>query len=168
MSITDELREVAVKTECANGRCEKLYRGDLEHIADRIDIAYKHAIGYVDDRDPETMAENGWVKLPVDADGVPIHIGDMVEYLTGGRDVVRFITLNGSGWTVNERGWEACTMRHHHALTVKATLGRGTCYLISAPQYGEGCQECSACGAVADEYMFDEGHCPNCGAKVVN
>lgn len=51
---------------------------------------------------------------------------------------------------------------------VEATLGRGTCYLISALQYGEGCKECSACGAVADEYMFDGGHCPNCRAKVIN
>lgn len=50
----------------------------------------------------------------------------------------------------------------------EATLGRGTCYLISAPQYGEGCQECSACGEVLDGYLFDGGHCPNCGAKVVN
>lgn len=45
---------------------------------------------------------------------------------------------------------------------------RETCYLISAPQYGEGCQECSVCGEVLDGYLFDEGHCPNCGAKVVN
>ena len=48
-----------------------------------------------------------------------------------------------------------------------ATLGRGTCYLISAPQYGEGCQECSACGAVLDGHLFDGGRCPNCRAKVV-
>ena len=50
---------------------------------------------------------------------------------------------------------------------IEATLGRGTCHLTSAPQYGEGCQECSACGEVLDGYLFDEGRCPNCGAKVV-
>lgn len=51
---------------------------------------------------------------------------------------------------------------------IAATLGRGTCHLTSAPQYGEGCQECSSCGAVSDGYLFDGGHCPNCGAKVVD
>ena len=50
---------------------------------------------------------------------------------------------------------------------IAATLGRGTCRLISAPQYGEGCQECSSCGEVLDGYLFDGGRCPNCGAKVV-
>ena len=50
---------------------------------------------------------------------------------------------------------------------IAATLGRGTCHLTSAPQYGEGCQECSACGAVLDGYLFDGGRCPNCRAKVV-
>ena len=50
---------------------------------------------------------------------------------------------------------------------IEATLGRGTCHLTSAPQYGEGCQECSSCGAVLDGYLFDGGRCPNCRAKVV-
>ena len=48
---------------------------------------------------------------------------------------------------------------------IEATLGRGTCRLISAPQYGEGCQECSACGEVLDGYLFDGGRCR---AKVVD
>lgn len=73
MSITDELREFADEFERTewNGLAER-----AREIADRIDAEHKHAIGYVDDRDPETMAELGWVKLPVDADGVPWHIGD--------------------------------------------------------------------------------------------
>lgn len=79
MSITDELRE------CIAAMCKVsgLDGGRLYAIADRIDIAHKHAIGYVDDRDPETMAENGWVKLPVDADGVPIRVGDEVRWPDG-------------------------------------------------------------------------------------
>ena len=72
MSITDELREWG-------NRWEDAVADEIDAIADRIDAEYKHAIGYVDDRDPETMWENGWVKLPVDADGVPIHVGDTVE-----------------------------------------------------------------------------------------
>ena len=50
---------------------------------------------------------------------------------------------------------------------IAVTLGCGTCHLTSAPQYGEGCQECSSCGAVLDGYLFDGGRCPNCRAKVV-
>jgi hypothetical protein len=61
---------------------------------------------------------------------------------------------------------------HRYHLTpeqaIAATLGCGTCHLTSAPQYGEGCQECSSCGAVLDGYLFDGGHCPNCRAKVVD
>ena len=50
---------------------------------------------------------------------------------------------------------------------IAATLGRGECHLLSALQYGDDCKECSACGAVFDEYMFKSGRCPSCRAKVV-
>lgn len=119
MSITDELREIAAKTECANGRCEKLYRGDLDHTADRIDIAYKHTIGYVDDRDPETMAENEWVKLPVDADGEVIHIGDVMD-----KGKVTCIRDCGKGWEVilNSLYTYDAPSLHHHEPTVEDVL----------------------------------------------
>ena len=51
---------------------------------------------------------------------------------------------------------------------IAATLGRGECHLLSALQYGDDCKECSACGAVFDEYMFKSGRCPSCRAKVVD
>lgn len=76
-----------------------------------------------------------------------------------------FNTENGDAW-LGFLG--ACESDISPEQAVEATLGRRTCYLISALQYGEGCKECSACSAVADEYMFDGGHCPNCGAKVIN
>ena len=88
-SITGELREVAAKTECANGRCEKLYRGDLERIADCIDVEYKRAVmSAMNDAlyhaNDENMAELGWVRLPKDADGKPVHIDDVMEWpMTG-------------------------------------------------------------------------------------
>ena len=90
MSITDELRRVAAKTECANGRCEKLYRGDLERIAERIEARYERALresydnGYASADDwiaqhEDAMEEHGWIRLPLDADGVPIRIGDVLD-----------------------------------------------------------------------------------------
>ena len=87
MSITDELREWG-------NRWEDVVADEIAAIADRIDIAHKHAIGYVDDRDPETMAENGWVRLPKDADGEYIHIGDRME---NNERVVR-IVLTDDSW----------------------------------------------------------------------
>ena len=126
MSITDELRSVAAKTECANGRCEKLYRGDLERIADRIDIAHKHAIGYVDDRDPETMAENGWVRLPKDADGEYISVGDKVTEHEDGLTfkVDGFMDWDGEWWVFMRDGVQAPASRctHYHASTVQDVL----------------------------------------------
>ena len=83
MSITDELRKIAAKTECASGRCEKLYRGDLDHAADHID----------------ERIEREYVKLPVDADGVPIRVGDTVEEV--GEDPTRY-TVCGVGTLYDE------------------------------------------------------------------
>lgn len=136
MSITDELRQVAAKTEEANGRCGKLYRGDLDRIADRIDEAHKHAIAYVDDRDPVTMAEHGWVKLPVDADGVPLKVGDVVtmQLLFGGESkplVVDRMELShgrdGDLWCValdtDKECWnQPSLIRHYTPPTVEDVL----------------------------------------------
>lgn len=132
MAITDELRSVAAKTECANGRCEKLYRGDLETIADRIDAEHAEAqrrwmaeLDAARDRD-------GFIELPKDADGVPIHVGDTV---TCGRSVwqVTGLRLTGLAWGVcctifNDHGgsgtnvYPPCNIRHHHAPTVEDVL----------------------------------------------
>lgn len=82
MSITDELRKVAAKTECANGRCEKLYRGDLDHIADRIDEEHESACAEAYGNGVQSVAlpdMTNYIELPKDADGVTIHLGDMLE-----------------------------------------------------------------------------------------
>ena len=113
-SITDELRRIAAKTECANGRCEKLYRGDLDHIADRID---------------ERM-EREYVKLPVDADGVPIRVGDVMEgeKIGGGFsepfEVVGYIMSNGELEPMDEHKCprKHVYLHHHHELTVEDVL----------------------------------------------
>ena len=84
MAITDELREFA--QGCAGGM-----GGDaLRHIADRIDREHRMAMEKVAaevDALPmtdESMAEHGWIRLPLDADGVPIRPGDeLVIFETG-------------------------------------------------------------------------------------
>jgi hypothetical protein len=109
----------------------------LLRIADRIDIAHKHAIGYVDDRDPETMAENGWVRLPKDADGEYIHIGDRVE---NNERVARIVLTDGS-WEPSvyieklPNVWHEyfCNeISHYHAPTVEDLL-REFAYGLGVP-----------------------------------
>ena len=134
MSITDELREIAAKTECANGRCEKLYRGDLEHIADRIDAEHErqcaeswmrgHDAWAAIDRGDE-MAEHGWIRLPKDADGEYIHVGDV---LTDGEYKFKVFELAAFGdgsWSIRNEGGNAgaaCDVTHHHEPTVDDVL----------------------------------------------
>ena len=97
MSITDELREWMDRTTirfddrgCLLGTAE-----ELTAIADRIDAEHEKACddawdnGYEADylgiekwltEHPQVMEHHGWVRLPLDADGVPIHIGDVIAY----------------------------------------------------------------------------------------
>lgn len=63
--------------------------------------------------------EAAYMKLPVDADGVPIRVGDEIEYPNGRRDVVRFITINDNLPTFNESGWIASKCRHVKPDTVE-------------------------------------------------
>lgn len=63
-----------------------------------------------------------YMELPVDADGVPTHVGDTIEYPNGKRDVVRFITVNDNMPTFNERGWVASKCRHIKPRTIEDVL----------------------------------------------
>lgn len=81
MSITDELREYVIQVH-RNGWFDRRVCDDLLEITDRIDAEHERmyealTIG-MEPMTEENMARNGWVKLPVDADGVPIHVGDEV------------------------------------------------------------------------------------------
>ena len=109
MSITDELREWNTDHLLPE------HAVPLTAIADRIDEAHMHAIGYVADYDPETMAENGWVKLPKDADGVPIHIGDELQsthYEDG--IVAGMACFEDTDWHIAVRpsNWDTATWRN--------------------------------------------------------
>ena len=70
----------------------------------------------------EAEIESRYMLLPVDADGVPIRVGDTIEYPNGRRDVVRFITVNDNMSTFNERGWVASKCRHVKPRTIEDVL----------------------------------------------
>ena len=80
-SITDELREWAHGNVQYKSKHER-----LTAIADRIDAEHERATAGCIHYDPERHyctvhgdTESGWVRLPVDAEGVPIRIGDVLD-----------------------------------------------------------------------------------------
>ncbi len=109
MSITDELREWV--NERFVGLLSSEWVRDLNAIADRIDVEYAAYRAAVDAIPKE------YVKLPVDADGIPIHVGDE---LTNGIDLpakVRGMALGEDGWTVSPVSFistrvDPSTLRH--------------------------------------------------------
>ena len=150
MSITDELREwvtgakPAVVDGCSISVGTMTYgcKKALLAIADRIDAAHEKACddawdnGYEADylgiekwltEHPQVMEHHGWVRLPLDADGKPINIGDVMEWPDGetfevvgiGQGTLFYVDGDGGAladWT------HASTKRHHHAPTVEDVL----------------------------------------------
>jgi len=146
MSITDELREWmrVVLTD-----------DDPAHaIADRIDAEHQKALdewkaengqmwlkGYSECHAElmegnETLASDlercGWVRLPLDADGVPIHVGDEMEPISVKYDRFGVVTLcmdtRDGRWSLLtdlDGEWshdELCQLRHYTPPTVEDIL----------------------------------------------
>lgn len=156
MSITDELRKYAGRLSDEAAR--KSEHGfspvamALEGIADRIDaeheakvsLSYWQGACYRDGYDDgfasaddwlaqheDAMAEHGWVKLPVYADGVPIRVGDVMEWIDLEGKVSVTCTVEAVGvnafiaWDkANGRYAQKCATayRHHHEPTVEDVL----------------------------------------------
>lgn len=141
MSITDELRAWAK---------EHLSRSSILAIADRIDAEHQKAEDEWKAKNGDTwlkgyaacheelmeghpviaadLEKDGWVKLPVDADGEPIHIGDVMDNIVC-PSVHREVTGVGVECFY---GWDNCSgrysqfdvnrYRHHHEPTVEDVL----------------------------------------------
>ena len=150
MSITDELRE-----RIDDEALLLSTRRELWNIADRIDAEHESKVSYWQDASykdgydegfasaddyftdkRETLKEHGWVKLPVDADGVPLKVGDVVtmQLLFGGESkplVVDRMELShgrdGDLWCIaldTDKGcWnQPSLMRHYTPPTVEDVL----------------------------------------------
>lgn len=134
MSITDELRTwmYGHTVNCSDNRIA------LVAIADRIDAEHEKATAGCIHYDPERHycsvhgdTENGWVKLPVDADGVPIRVGDVMEWCDPDGEVTVTCEVDAVGvecffaWDgANGRYAQKCAnvYRHHHPPTVEDVL----------------------------------------------
>lgn len=123
MSITDELREYARRWPCTD-----YIHKDILAIADRIDAAHERLMQeqpFTVDMVPmtdERMAEHGWIRLPVDAEGVPVRVGDEMESLTGKLFTAEFLTVNKVEWLINVEGWHPRFCHHHCPPTVEDVL----------------------------------------------
>ena len=127
MNITEELRKWAHNSASATTVDEAI----LIDIADHIDAEHEKALAeqYASltyDMKPmtdENMAKDGWVRLPVDADGVLINVGDETWPINLGpswHSPVDFMTLTEDGWRVG--GGKPSELRHWKAPTIEDTL----------------------------------------------
>lgn len=157
MGITDELRGYIDSHLYVGARCLGGWKEVALLIADRIDAKYQKAMdewkalngqmwlkGYSEcraeiaegnDAIAHDLEANGWVRLPLDADGVPIHIGDYLHCDETGRDFpcrgyCCSVGKNGERqWTV-ECSYDAYSgtseyvsaRRCHHTSTVEDVL----------------------------------------------
>ena len=126
MSITDELREFMAGADGYELWCPR-HKNELTAIADRIDAEHESAM-YNMRREFEEWKhtqDTCYVKLPKDADGVPIRVGDV---LTDGEYtfvVDELATFGDGSWSIrNEDGdaWKARDVTHHHKPTVEDVL----------------------------------------------
>ena len=84
-------------------------------------------VGYIDEIEREVA---DMVPLPLDADGEPIHVGDVMEWMAGGTFEVVGIGNGGTLYyldtyddgTVGVEWTAAGDKRHHHAPTVEDVL----------------------------------------------
>ncbi len=167
MAITDELREwMGGRVFMANGHAELTRIADRIDAAvrDKCATAYRDGFEDAEDayvREPVEPRESGtdwkaearkweqrckelifdrdegWVRLPVDADGVPIRVGDEIQY-GNNAERVTMLSLSDSGWNlgteygdfdgVRVKGYAFELLdhpelfRHHRAPTVEDVL----------------------------------------------
>jgi len=141
--ITGELREAMVtdRTFCDMGghaiaRDLTITQAEFDRICDAIDAVHaglerenaelRERLAVLDNAD-ENM-HDGWVRLPVDADGETIHVGDVMENIIC-PSVHREVTGVGVecfyGWDDGNGRYSQFDVncyRHHHATTVEDVL----------------------------------------------
>lgn len=155
MSIADELRKYA-------RGYETMVNHKLLAIAGSIDAEHEKACddawndGYEADflgienwltEHPQVMEHHGWVRLPKDADGEYIHVGDLME-----REKARG----------RERQRDAGTCRADETDSYRVrTEGTGCPLTVHV-------MECSACGGTYEHVNGSYEFCPRCGRRVVD
>ena len=115
----NELNEIAdaIEREVKANRVDAYTKGYDEGFASADDLAAQHE---------DAMAEHGWVRLPVDADGKPIHVGDVMEWPDC--STAEVVGIGNDTFFYVEDGedaaeWSCASDKiHHHAPTVEDVL----------------------------------------------
>lgn len=121
MSITDELRKWGY------GFCGDTY-DVVTAIADRIDAEHERQMvdAFETRNSDENLEADGWMRLPKDADGKPIHVGDELENVdnpSSHGEVHRIELTPDTCWVfVNGFGRTSNHYRHYHKPTVEDVL----------------------------------------------
>lgn len=107
-------------------QCEEAVWSELLRERDRLKAERDRALAELDKALGEREESDGWVRLPVDADGDVVHIGDVMEWCDSGDtlevigigadDTLFYIDGENAEWTA------ARNKRHHHAPTVEDVL----------------------------------------------
>lgn len=118
MSITDELLEEA--SGYAMYANTSAYAERLRAIANHIDAAHESAMYNMRREHDEWVADRdaNWVKLPVDADGEVIHIGDVMEWPDHTDDPFEVIGIGNGTLYYVEGGviqWTRAETKRHYA-----------------------------------------------------
>ena len=128
MNSIDNLREYALTAASVNATTRAVLAGYVDEIEREVeelrDRDYRNGM-----EDGEMAAErDGWVRLPVDAYGVPIHVGDVMDNIVC-PSVHREVTGVGVecfyGWDEGNGRYsqfDVACYRHHHAPTVEDVL----------------------------------------------
>ena len=121
--ITDELRESMIP--CISDGWLTITKSAFERVADRIDKAYKSALtsAYRNGVESVTLPDmTAYVKLPVDANGVPIRVGDVIAYEdnTKPKEVVALVPPSVVMVDSGPRFADSC--RHYKTPTVEDVL----------------------------------------------
>lgn len=150
MSITEELRDWSMDAH-AGWIISRVELDALHAIADRIDKEHAKAVERARMDGMDATFGNGWVQLPKDADGVPIHVGDE---LTDGEytfTVYELAAYGDGSWSIrNEDGnaWAACDVTHHkpdsweRIIKDALTSDRGDAYAVSMGMMRELVERC--------------------------
>lgn len=127
--ITDELRAWWVRKFPV---MDKELHKDFTAIADRIDAEHERGMADAELSAAPTEAqlfELGWIRLPKDADGEVIHVGERVQLIGNDPSTVSHMSLADDGWRVYVKydggigtGSGEPKRIHHHAPTVEDVL----------------------------------------------
>ena len=127
MKSIDNLREYVLTAPSINATTRAILVGYIDAIEREFE---QYAVAEIDalPMTDENMSAAGWVRLPLDADGVPIHVGDVMENIVC-PPVHREVTGVGVecfyGWDEGNGRYsqfDVACYRHHHAPTVEDVL----------------------------------------------